>query len=308
MTWVTMSKRELQRVEVVATLSDGHLKAPAAAQLLGLSERQVFRLLTRLRADGVAGLASRKRGRPSNRRLDPGLQKRVLGIIRTRYADFGPTLAAEKLAAQHEITVSRETLRQGMIADGLWQARPERKRRLHPPRHRREHDGELIQIDGSTHAWFEDRGPPCTLLVFIDDATSKLMHLAFVASESTFSYLDATRAYIQAHGKPVAFYSDKHSIFRVAKADAIGGEGMTQFGRALHELTISIICAHSSQAKGRVERAHKTLQDRLVKELRLAGVSDIAAANALRPGLMAAHNRRLAKPAAKAADLPPSLG
>src|SRR4051812_46263927 len=150
--------------------------------------------------------------------------------------------------------------------------------------------GELIQIDGCEHHWFEDRGPPCTRLVFVDDATSRLMALGFVPSESTFAYFEVLRRYLEAHGKPVAFYSDKHSIFRVSKEDAAGGDGMTQFGRALADLNIEILCANSSQAKGRVERAHATLQDQLVKELRLAGISDREAANAVLPGFLESYN------------------
>ncbi len=156
-----------------------------------------------------------------------------------------------------------------MVEDGLWLSRKQR-RTFHQPRLRRESLGELVQIDGSQHRWFEDRAEPCTLLVFIDDATSRLMQLRFVPSESTSSYFEALQGYLESHGCPVAFYSDKHSVFRMNR-DAAGGQGMTQFGRALAELNIEILCANSSQAKGRVERANRTLQDRLVKELRLAG-------------------------------------
>src|SRR5450432_1821173 len=159
----------------------------------------------------------------------------------------------------------------------------------------REHIGELVQIDGSEHRWFEDRAAACTLLVFVDDATSRLMELRFVASESTFAYFEALKAYLRRHGKPVAFYSDKHSIFRVSNENAASGNGMTQFGRALSELNIEILCANTSQAKGRVERAHYTLQDRLVKELRLAGISSIEAANAFLPNFVADYNGRFAK-------------
>lgn len=163
--------------------------------------------------------------------------------------------------------------------------------------------GELVQVDGCEHWWFEDRGRQCTLLVFVDDATSRLMQLRFVRSESTFAYFSALRGYLEAHGKPVAFYTDKHVVFRVNKVDAPKGDGLTQFGRALHALNIDLICANSSQAKGRVERAHKTLQDRLVKELRLAGVSDIDAANAFLPAFMARHNSRFAREPANDKDL-----
>ena len=161
-------------------------------------------------------------------------------------------------------------------------SRAERKR-IQQPRHRREHIGELVQIDGSEHRWFEDRAAACTLLVFVDDATSRLMELRFVASESTFAYFEALKSYLQQHGKPAAFYSDKHSIFRVSNENAASGNGMTQFGRALWELNIEILCANTSQAKGRVERAYHTLQDRLVKELRLAGISTTEAANGFCP-------------------------
>ena len=155
--------------------------------------------------------------------------------------------------------------------------------------------GELIQIDGCEHWWFEDRGPQCTLLAFVDDATSRIMHARFVATESTFDYFRATRAYLERYGKPVAFYSDKHAIFRVNRKEAQGGDGMTQFGRALDELTIEIICANAPQSKGRVERCFSTLQDRLVKELRLAGIDTPEAGNAFLPGFLEAHNARFAK-------------
>ena len=178
---------------------------------------------------------------------------------------------------------------------GLWQTRKERKKRVHQPRYRRECYGELIQIDGSDHHWFEDRAPRCTLLVYIDDATSRLMHLSFVKSESTFDYMRATQGYIEAHGKPLAFYSDKHGVFRVNAKGALGGDNMTQFGRALKELNIDIICANTPQAKGRVERANGTLQDRLVKEMRLEGISDMKSGNAFLQQYMGIHNAKFAK-------------
>jgi hypothetical protein len=298
-----MSDGELARLEVLRDLDHRRLTTAAAAELLGLERRQIFRLLRAYRAEGPAGLISQRRGRPSNRCKPEALRTKVLALIRERYWDFGPTLAAEKLGELHGIALGRETVRKWMIADGLWLDRKQRLKRVHQPRHRRECAGELVQIDGCEHWWFEDRGPQCTLLVFVDDATSRLMHLQFVESESTFAYFHATRAYLEAWGKPVAFYSDKHGVFRVNHEGAIGGDGMTQFGRALDALNIDIICANSSQAKGRVERAHKTLQDRLVKELRLAGASALAAGNALLPAFMADYNTRFAKPPANAKDL-----
>jgi len=297
-----MSDRELRRLEVLQDLDRRRLRPAAAGQLLGLERRQVFRLLKAYRIEGPTGLISKRRGRRGNRRKPEALRRAVLTIVRQWYWDFGPTLAAEKLREDHGIAVGRETLRHWMIEAGLWRDRKQRKR-THPPRPRRDCVGELVQVDGSEHWWFEARGPQCTLLVFIDDATSRLMHLQFVESESTFAYFHAARAYLEAWGKPVAFYSDKHGVFRVNHPGALGGDGMTQFGRALHALNIDIICANSSPAKGRVERANKTLQDRLVKELRLAGAATLAEGNALLPDFMADYNARFAKTPANDKDL-----
>jgi hypothetical protein len=298
-----MSDGELSRLEVLRDLDQKRLTTAAAAQLLGLERRQVFRLLKAYRTEGPTGLISKRRGRRSNRRKPEALRRAVLAIIREWYWDFGPTLAAEKLREAHGITLGRETVRLWMIEAGLWVDRKQRRKRVHQPRSRRDCVGELVQVDGCEHWWFEDRGPQCTLLVFIDDATGRLMHLQFVESESTFAYFHAARAYLEAWGKPIALYSDKHGVFRVNHPGALGGDGMTQFGRALHALNIDIICANSSQAKGRVERAHKTLQDRLVKELRLAGACTLAEGNALLPAFIADYNARFAKPAANNKDL-----
>src|SRR5947208_6585104 len=298
---VLMSKAELSRVDTLARVQCGELPVAGAASLLGLSPRQVFRLLRRFRAEGAAGLASRRRGRPSNRRLSASVREAALAAVRERYADFGPTLAAEKLAEAHDLRLSRETLRRWMSEAGLWVPRKARRGRVHQPRHRRDCLGELVQVDGCEHRWLEDRGPPCTLLVFVDDATGRLMHLRFVPGEGTLDYLQAARSYVEAHGRPVAFYSDKHTVFRVAGAGR--DDGVTQFGRAMRELNVEVICANSPQAKGRVERAHKTLQDRLVKELRLAGVSTVEAANAFLPAFVANYNARFAKEPRLAEDL-----
>jgi hypothetical protein len=301
-----MSDGELARLEVLRDLDQKRLTTETASQLLRLKRRQVFRLLKAYRIEGPTGLISKRRGRRSNRRKPEVLRRAVLTIIRQWYWDFGPTLAAEKLREDHGIALGRETLRQWMIESGLWRDRKQRKR-IHQPRPRRDCVGELVQVDGSEHWWFEDRGPQCTLLVFVDDATGRLMHLQFVESESTFAYFHAARAYLQAWGKPVAFYSDKHGVFRVNHPGALGGDGMTQFGRALHALNIDIICANSSPAKGRVERANKTLQDRLVKELRLAGAATLAEGNALLPDFIADYNARFAKAPANNKDLHRSL-
>ena len=303
MTVVQVSVRELQRVKVLMELGDGRLGLDEAATLLGVGRRQLLRLRSAFQAQGPVGLVSRKRGRPSNRSHGAVLRRTAVGLVRDRYADFGPTLAAEKLRELHGLPLGVETLRQWMIADGLWLRRKDRRARVFQPRPRRACLGELVQIDGSEHWWFENRGPSCTLLVFIDDATGRLMELRLVETEAAFGYFQSTRTYLETHGKPVTFYSDKHSIFRISKADAVQGRGMTQFGRALHDLNIDILCANTPQAKGRVERANKTLQDRLVKEFRLQGVSSIEAGNAALPAFMAAYNARFAKAAADARDM-----
>src|ERR1700686_1505294 len=303
MTVIQMSGQELTRLRIMIDLADGRITVGATAALMGLGRRQVFRLRRAFAADGASALSSRKRGRPSNHQHGETFRRTVLALVRQHYPDFGPTFAAEKLVSCHRLCLGVETLRQWMIADGLWIDRRHRQASPHQPRRRRECLGELVQIDGSEHAWFEDRGERCTLLAFVDDATSRLMQLLFVASESAFDYFRATRAYLEAHGKPVAFYSDKHGIFRVNAKDAAGGEGVTQFGRALLALNIDIICANSPQAKGRIERAFGTLQDRMVKELRLAGVSSMAAANAWLPGFITAYNTRFGRDPANAKNL-----
>jgi transposase len=297
-----MSERDLQRIEVLGEVLRGQRTITSAATVLALSARQVHRLLRRYREYGAGGLTHRARGRRANNRIKDAVREHAIELVRTNYPDFGPTLAAEVLAEKHDLVVSRETLRTWMTTAGLWLSRRQR-RHFHQPRPRRECLGELVQIDGSEHRWFEGRADPCTLLVFIDDATSRLMQLRFVPSETTFSYFEALEGYLGAHGRPLAFYSDKHSVFRVSKKDLKSGQGMTQFGRALAELDIEILCANSSQAKGRVERVNRTLQDRLVKELRLAGIGSIEAGNAFLPGFIERFNARFAVAPARPRDL-----
>lgn len=294
-TQVTMSMRELDRLKCVQAVIDGELRVAVASERLQLSTRQVRRLAARYRLEGPIGLVSRHRNRPSNHRLDEAVENQVVGILRDRYPDFGPTLAAEKLAERHQIVLAKETVRRIQIAAGLWVPRKLRPVKIQQPRQRRSCLGELIQIDGCEHRWFEERAPACTALVYVDDATSRLMAVHFTGAESTFAYFEATREYLQRHGKPLAFYSDKASIFRVNQREAANGPGYTQFARALYELNIDGICANTPAAKGRVERAHLTLQDRLVKELRLAGISRVEAANAFMPQFIEAYNRRFAK-------------
>ena len=298
-----MSSKELDRLDVVRRVGERRLTQAKAAEILGLSPRQVRRLCVAVEADGASGLVSKKRGRPSNNQRDPELRTRALGLVRGIYGDFGPTLAAEKLVEKHGIRLSRETLRRWMVESGIWATKDQRVRQPHQPRQRRDCLGELIQIDGSPHDWFEGRAPECTLLVYVDDATGRLMELRFARSESAFDYFAATEAYVRRYGKPVAFYSDKHSIFRVPQEGTTGRtRGVTQFGRALSQLNIDIICANTPQAKGRVERMNQTLQDRLVKELRLAGIAGIEAGNEFLPKFMEDYNRRFARQARNSHD------
>ncbi|MGJ8590093.1 MAG: ISNCY family transposase, partial [Yoonia sp.] len=301
MGWVMMSERELNRIEVLAQVDDGRLNVQNGANMLDVSKRQMFRLLKRYRTEGAPAIRHRARGKTPNNKIHKSKRDYALALVNESYKDFGPTLAAEMLAEHHGFKVSRETLRKWMQDDGLWLSRKQR-RTFHQPRSRRECYGELIQIDGSDHRWFEDRADPCTLLVFIDDATSMLMELRFVTSESTFSYFAALESYLLKHGRPVAFYSDKHTVFRVAKPSQ-HMSGMTQFGRALAELNIEILCANSSQAKGRVERANRTLQDRLVKELRLAGLSSMEDGNTFLEDFVERYNAKFAKVPAKPDNL-----
>lgn len=289
---ITMSHKEVDRLGVIQAVARKQLKQREAARQLGLSVRQVKRLVRRYRDQGAGGLVSGHRGGRPNNTIAEAVRQEVLGIVRTHYPDFGPTLACEKLVAHHGYTHSVETLRQWMIAESLWQPKARKQIPIHQRRPRRPCLGELVQIDGSPHAWFEERGPRCTLIVFIDDATGRLLALRFAPAETTWAYMEILDRYLQHHGRPVALYSDKHSIFRVNRPECEGE--LTQFTRALKSLDIAPIHANSPQAKGRVERANQTLQDRLVKELRLRNISDIDAANAFLPVFIEDYNARFA--------------
>jgi transposase len=291
-----MSTKELSRLEVIQRLDEKRLAQKEAAEMLGVSVRQVKRLIKSYRAVGASGLVSQRRGKPSNHHIQVEVVQKVLDLLKGKYRGFGPTFACEKLVEVEGLQISDESVRQLMIGEGLWKARKERKVSLHQMRERRACYGELVQIDGSPHAWFEGRGPACTLLVAIDDATGQLVGLLFVEQESFHSYARLVKAYFERSGKPVAFYSDKHSIFRVNQPSVGTGAALTQFGRALLELEIEILCASTPQAKGRVERANQTLQDRLVKEMRLRGISNMEQGNAFLPEFMIDFNRRFGVP------------
>jgi transposase len=289
-----MSTKELSRLEVMKRLSEKRMSQKEAGKILQLSTRQVKRLLKAYRKKGAAGLVSNHRGRKANNRLSESVKKQALNLLKSKYRGFGPTLAHEKLVEKDKLQLSDESVRKLMIEEDLWKARNAKKVVTHQLRERRACSGELVQIDGSPHDWFEGRADPCVLLVFIDDATGKLGQLRFVEGESFFSYALAAEGYFKQHGKPVAFYSDKHGIFRVNLPSTSSGDALTQFGRAMQELDIQIICANTPQAKGRVERVIQTLQDRLVKEMRLRGISNMVDGNAYLPEFIADLNQRFA--------------
>jgi transposase len=289
-----MSEKEISRLEVMKKVAEKRMKQREAASILGISRRQVKRLLRAYRAAGAKGLISKQRGQTGHHRLGEELRAKVLKHLKGKYQGFGPTLAHEKLVELEQLPISDESVRQLMIAEGLWKPKKARKVVTHQMRERRDCFGELVQIDGSSYDWFEGRAAACTLLVFIDDATGRLGHLQFVKSESFFSYAQAAEIYFGLHGKPVAFYSDKHSVFRVNQPSQGTQNDLTQFGRAMQQLDIEIICANTPQAKGRVERVNQTLQDRLPKELRLRGISSWEAGNAYLPEFILDFNQRFA--------------
>jgi len=293
---LTMSEKELNRLEVIQRVEEKRLLQKEAAEMLGVSERQIRRLLRRYRTAGAKGLVSQRRGKASNHQLSAEVKQKGLDLLHGKYRGFGPTLACEKLVEREGLKISDESVRRIMIEEGLWKAHKSRKVMTHQMRDRRACFGELVQIDGSPYEWFEERAASCTLLVLIDDASGKLLGLRFVEQESFQSYVEVVKPYLERYGKPVAFYSDKHSIFRVNIPNQSKGDNLTQFGRAMKELDIEIICANTPQAKGRVERANQTLQDRLVKEMHLRGISSMEQGNAYLPEFMADFNQRFAVP------------
>lgn len=294
---IAMSTKEVERIGIFDRLYKKEIKQKHAAKLLGLTVRQVRRLSKRYKKEGAAGLVHRLRGKESHRKIVQEKIDAAIAVMREKYADFGPTFAHEKLSQLHGVTFSRERLRQAMVNAGLWIAKDRKLISLHQLRDRRECLGELVQADGSPHDWFEGRCKKCTLLVFIDDATGKLLHLEFVESESTQAYFSAVSHYLEKHGRPVTFYTDRHGVFRVnttkgQSADASDSNGLTQFGRAMKELDIDCVFAQSAEAKGRVERVNQTLQDRLVKEMRLLGISGMEEGNVYLPAFIEQFDRK----------------
>jgi hypothetical protein len=303
---IPMSQKERDVLKILHGVLLGERTQAQAAHLLGFTPRHVRRLQRRLQAGGDAALIHRLRGRPSNHRADPDRRRAILHAYRQRYADFGPTFASEKLADEG-LVVCPQTLRRWLLAEGLWQ----RRRRRDPHRSRRPRRdcfGELVQIDASIHDWLEGRGAEEPVLItLIDDATSYLM-ARFYRSATVEAHMDLIGRWLRRHGRPLVFYSDRHSIFEPQdKGKALPG-AETQLGRALRELAIELILAHSPQAKGRVERSFGTAQDRWVKELRLARAATLEAANAALERLLPSHNRRFAKAARQEGNAHRPLG
>jgi transposase len=304
-----MSAKELRRAGVLARVAAGTLSLGSAATLMDVSDRQAKRLYRRYRADGAGGLKHRAAGRGSNRASDPRVRQRALALVKEKYGGdvdtrFGPTLAAEHLASEDGLVVDHETLRRWMLAAGLWS----RARRRSPHRRRRErkaHFGELVQLDGSFHPWFEARGPQSCLLTMVDDATGRSLG-RFGAQETIWAAVGVLRAWIEQHGVPRALYTDWKNVYvRQPNAEErdTGAEPLTQFGRMCAQLGITIIPASSPQAKGRIERHHGTHQDRLVKKLRRQGIADVDAANAfVETVYWPEHNRRFTQAPASPED------
>lgn len=304
---VPMSRRERDVLTVMRSVLGGERTQVEAARLLKRSVRQVRRLQRAMEADGDAALVHGLRGRPSNRRHDSTLRTRVLATYRRKYPDFGPTFASEKLAGDG-FHVPPETLRRWLLAEGLWTRRrhrdPHRARRP-----RRSCFGELVQMDASIHDWLEGRGETVVLLTMIDDATSRVL-ARFYPAATVETHMDLLERWLRRYGRPLALYTDRHSIFEAhEKGQPLADpDATTQFGRALAELDIALIRAHSPQAKGRVERSFGTAQDRWVKELRLARARTCERANAVLDGLLPGHNRRFAVPPRVTTDSHRTLG
>ncbi len=293
---IRMSMRDLKRLKILHQALDRHITQKTASSMLALSERHLRRLVRSVREDGDGGIVHRGRGRPSNRSLSERFKSRVLKLYRKSYRDFGPTLAVEKLLELDGIRVSRETLRQWLMAAGLWEKR-RKKRRHRQWRLRKECFGAMVQMDGSHHAWLEDRGPDLVLMGYIDDATNNV-YGRFYDYEGTMPAMDSFKGYVRKYGFPLSVYLDRHTTYKSYRKLTVEeeleglGQPMSQFERALDELGVKVIHAHSPQAKGRIERLFGVFQDRLVKEMRLRGIKTREEANAFLREYLPTFNQR----------------
>jgi transposase len=292
---LAMNDKERERLKMMARLQEGTITQKSAAKLLSISIRQVKRLYRSYLEFGDIGLTSKRRGKVGNRSLPIALKELIATRIRQVYADFGPTLACEKIVEYEKINISVSAVRNIMIQQGIWLPNKKKAQKIHKLRQCRDCFGELVQLDGSYHDWFEGRFPKCCLLVLIDDATSQLLGLQFVPWESCWAYFNFLKAYLRTYGRPGGLYTDKHAIFETTRKTDLNYKD-TQFHRAMEELGIKLILARTPQAKGRVERMNGTLQDRLIKEMRLAGISTMEEANnKFLPAFIKKYNKQFGK-------------
>lgn len=303
---ITMSREELLRLEIVKRVMRDELKQVEAAEHLGLSFRQVNRIVRRVEEEGERGVIHRLRGRESNRKIPEGIREKALKLYGDRYAGFGPLLASEKLSERDKIKVSDETLRKWLIADGKWEGRRKRKK-YRKWRERKARYGEMVQMDGSHHDWLEGRGPSLVLMGYIDDATGKV-YARFYGYEGTLPALDSFRRYARKHGLPMVVYLDRHSTYKsngklTVEQELEGQKLMSQFERAMEELGVKVIHANSPQAKGRIERLFGVFQDRLIKEMRLKGISTLEEANVFLERYLVVYNRRFSVAAREKGDM-----
>ena len=298
---IMVRQRELKRLHVIRKVMEGTLTQRDAAGLISLTERQIRRILKRIRQEGDKGVCHKSRGIPSKRRLP--FKARIVQLYRSTYPDFGPTLFTEKLQEREGITVSRETVRTWLMEEGEW--KKHRRRKAHRQwRERKDCCGEMLQVDGSHHDWFEGRGPRCVLMAYSDDATGSV-YGRFYDYEGTIPAMDSFTRYIMKYGIPMSIYLDKHTTYKswARRDECQEAEPLSQFGRALKELGVRLLHAHSPQAKGRIERLFNTFQDRMVKEMRLKGVSTIPEANRFLASYLPVYNRRFSVPPKKNEDL-----
>ena len=289
-----MTIKEADRLHFMRLVEKKKLTLKKASFQLNLSLRQTLRIWGSFKKDGPKGLISKRKGHCAPNKISNKIREKMTQNLHYKYSDFGPTLAAEKLAENENIHISRESLRQIMIAEGIWMPKKKKINKIYQRRNRRSNFGELIQIDGSYEYWFEDRAEKCCLLVFIDDATSKIVEMRFCKHETTQDYLISLKRYLIRTGKPQALYSDRHSIFRTTRQSITDGR-ITQFGRILKDLDIKLICANTPQAKGRVERANGILQDRLIKEMRLKGISSMEDGNIFLENYRIDYNKKFGR-------------
>jgi len=303
---IMMSQRELRRLQIIHKALDKKLKQVGAADILGLSNRQIRRIVEKVRREGDKGIVHKSRGRPSNRTISGKIKARVINLYRQKYPDFGPTLANEKLFEIDKIKIGTQTLRNWLIEEGEW--KKSRKHRKHLRwRERKHHFGEMEQVDGSHHDWFEGRGPKCVLMGHIDDAKSNVF-AQFCKYEGTFPFMDSFKRYAKRYGLPHSVYIDKHSTYKSTAKPSIedelnNREPLTQVGRALNELGVKLIHAHSPQAKGRIERLFRTFQDRLIKEMRLRNIKSIKEANNFLKYYLPIYNKRFSVEPLEKGDL-----